>query len=171
MKYLHLVLVSVLPVLASSFQKAMNAISHRTDPSNTPLRFYPENFNRAEVCATHYGTCDVDEMEKLADGTCRRLGARCSIANASDVCIDTALISSFSFISHQLLLHFCVHLDTKLELEQFQHNESIGELQGREHYLDTKQVTEMLRTQSKLKSMIDAYQDHHHPDMFDMSDV
>eukprot|EP00970_Alexandrium_tamarense_P009416 scaffold1873_cov311-Alexandrium_tamarense.AAC.4 len=67
MKYLHLVLVSVLPVLASSFQKAMNAISHRTDPSNTPLRFYPENFNRAKVCATHYGTCDVDEMEKLAD--------------------------------------------------------------------------------------------------------
>ena len=31
------------------------------------LRFYPEQFDRARECATNYGTCDLEELEYLAD--------------------------------------------------------------------------------------------------------
>lgn len=36
--------------------------------STTSLNYYPKKFDRAEQCATHYGTCNLDELEKLADG-------------------------------------------------------------------------------------------------------
>ena len=55
------------------------------------------------------------------------------------------------------------------ELNHFQKNE--GELQGRDHYKDTKKVTEMLRTQSELKHAMEDYVNGHHDETFDMSDV
>ena len=55
---------SLLASFASAFQPvAINAYSNRL----TRLCFYPEQFQRAQECATHYGTCNLDELERLAD--------------------------------------------------------------------------------------------------------
>mmetsp|Transcript_28146 Transcript_28146/g.51963 ORF Transcript_28146/g.51963 Transcript_28146/m.51963 type:complete len:147 (+) Transcript_28146:35-475(+) len=106
-----------LPFLPSAYCKTIHSTHYRTS-----LNFFPEKFSRAEQCATHYGTCNLDELEELAN-----------------------------------------------ELNQFQINE--GELQGRDHYKDTKKVTEMLRTQSELKHAMEDYVNEHHDETFDMSDV
>lgn len=79
------------------------------------LGFYPEQFERAQECATHYGSCDLEELEHLAD-----------------------------------------------ELEAFQSSEDGGGLQDRDCYVDTRQVTKMLRAQSDLKHMMEHYVVYHH---------
>lgn len=56
-----------LPAVSLAFQHAaINSYSFNRMPSR--LNFYPENFERAEKCATHYGICDLEEIEKLANG-------------------------------------------------------------------------------------------------------
>ncbi|KAL7485016.1 hypothetical protein ACHAW6_010614 [Cyclotella cf. meneghiniana] len=121
MKYL-----SIIALLSTSTTRAFYL--PRTTlprPSATALHFYPENFDRAQECATHYGICNVDELEQLAN-----------------------------------------------ELEQFQHREEDGGMQGRDHYVDTKHVADMLRAQSELKHMMEEYVVvHHQPETFDMYDV
>lgn len=81
----------------------------------TELRFYPKQFERAQECATHYGTCNLEELEHLA-----------------------------------------------AELEAFQSSEDGGGLQDRDCFVDTQQVTKMLRAQSDLKHMMDQYVVIHH---------
>lgn len=56
------------------------------------------------------------------------------------------------------------------ELEQFQHGDE-GHLQGRDHYQDTKKVSEILRAQTVLKHKVENYVNEHHAETFDMSDV
>lgn len=56
--------LAVLPSLSLAFQQA--AMVHRRE---TSLNFLPANFQRAEQCATGYETCDLNEMEELANGT------------------------------------------------------------------------------------------------------
>mmetsp|Transcript_9153 Transcript_9153/g.19532 ORF Transcript_9153/g.19532 Transcript_9153/m.19532 type:complete len:122 (-) Transcript_9153:249-614(-) len=112
-----------LPAVSLAFQHAAVS-SYRNNRMPSRLNFYPENFERAEKCATHYGICDLEEIEKLAN-----------------------------------------------ELEQFQSSD-LGELQGRDHWKDTKHVEQMLRAQSNFKHMVDDYiGEHHQPETFDMSDV
>jgi hypothetical protein len=36
------------------------------------MNFFPDNFARAEYCATHSGACSLEELEVLADGRLRR---------------------------------------------------------------------------------------------------
>ncbi len=56
-----------LPAVSLAFQHAaVNSYCKNRIPSR--LNFYPENFERAEKCATHYGSCNLEEMEKLANG-------------------------------------------------------------------------------------------------------
>ncbi|KAL3787056.1 hypothetical protein HJC23_011740 [Cyclotella cryptica] len=121
MKYLT-TLCLIFTSTARAFQATMPHHSHHR---TTALHFYPENFDRAQECATHYGICTVDELEQLAN-----------------------------------------------ELDEFQHNEEGGGMQGRDHYVDTTQVAEMLRAQSELKHMMEKYVVvHHQPETFDMYDV
>jgi hypothetical protein len=40
---------------------------------STALHYLPDNYNRAIECATHYGKCQVEELEQLANGTRARV--------------------------------------------------------------------------------------------------
>ena len=61
----YLFLTAVLLEAASAFQTAPVAFARC---KSTALNvFYPKEFERAVKCAERYGTCDVDELEKLAD--------------------------------------------------------------------------------------------------------
>ena len=62
-----LLALSLLPSASLAFQQAVIAPSHH---HKTALHFFPDNFERAQECATHLGTCHLEEMEKLADGMC-----------------------------------------------------------------------------------------------------
>jgi hypothetical protein len=53
--------------LLSSLSKAF-LVSTNLKKSPSALFFYPENYDRAVECATHYGTCNLNELEQLADG-------------------------------------------------------------------------------------------------------
>lgn len=77
-------LLSFFPAAALAFQRpggaGAGAAAIRRPPSAarpgtaaataTGLGFLPEKFSRAEQCATHYGTCWLDELEELASGAC-----------------------------------------------------------------------------------------------------
>lgn len=54
-------------LLSSSLGNAFVAVQQRKKASSA-LFFFPENFDRAVECATHYGTCNLDELEELANG-------------------------------------------------------------------------------------------------------
>jgi len=44
------------------------ALTKRTvQHSSSSLFFYPDNYDRAVECATHFGTCNLDELEQLAN--------------------------------------------------------------------------------------------------------
>ena len=68
--------LSLLPSAALAFQQAANnnivtPLYHRR-ATTTALHIVPERFERAQHCATHYGSCDVEEMEELANGMCMK---------------------------------------------------------------------------------------------------
>ena len=66
MKWLSI--LSILPASALAFQAVSTPIRvQRT--SVVTANYFPDKFARAEECATHYGTCSVDELENLANGT------------------------------------------------------------------------------------------------------
>lgn len=58
-------LLASIPCTAA-FSPAIRPVSLRASP--TTLLFHPETFDRAVKCATNFGTCDLDELEKLALG-------------------------------------------------------------------------------------------------------
>lgn len=160
-----------LPAVSLAFQHAAVS-SYRNNRMPSRLNFYPENFERAEKCATHYGICDLEEIEKLANGKWY-----VSVIH-EDLNSDIAL-PIFHFPMHSQSINpldFCwYHRIQKqphfTELEQFQSSD-LGELQGRDHWKDTKHVEQMLRAQSNFKHMVDDYiGEHHQPETFDMSDV
>jgi len=61
MKWLSL--LAIIPSSTVAFQQV--APVHRRQ---TSLNFFPEKFDQAEQCATHYDTCNIDQLDKLADG-------------------------------------------------------------------------------------------------------
>jgi hypothetical protein len=64
--------LSLLPSAALAFQQQVGIMQsfhlHRT----TVLHTLPNNFERAQHCATHYGSCSLEEMEELASGTLKK---------------------------------------------------------------------------------------------------
>ena len=74
MKYLIL-LTLLLTSTTRAFHLPPATMPHRCHPRATGLHFYPENFDRAQECATHYGICNVYELEQLANGMCH--SSRC----------------------------------------------------------------------------------------------
>mmetsp|Transcript_27114 Transcript_27114/g.58299 ORF Transcript_27114/g.58299 Transcript_27114/m.58299 type:complete len:129 (-) Transcript_27114:156-542(-) len=111
MKWLSI--LSILPSATLAFQQAVPVHHYKTS-----LNFFPTNFDRAEQCATGYDTCNIDEMEELAD-----------------------------------------------ELNEFQSSE-LGSLQGRDDYMDTRRVAEMLKAQSQLKHNMEDYVAEHHKETY-----
>ncbi len=68
--------LSLLPNAAIAFQQVgVDTSLHPYRATTTALQIVPERFERAQHCATHYGSCDVEEMEELADGTCDPLSS------------------------------------------------------------------------------------------------
>ena len=63
MKWLSL--LSLFPASSVAFLAA--APSGKVARS-TRLHYFPETFNRAEQCATHYGFCSPKELDELVDG-------------------------------------------------------------------------------------------------------
>ena len=61
MKWLSI--LAILPT-ALAFQQHVKPIHQKT----SALNFFPEQFSRAEECATHYDSCNIDEFEDLANG-------------------------------------------------------------------------------------------------------
>ena len=61
MKWLSI--LAILPT-ALAFQQHVKPIHQKT----SALNFFPEQFSRAEECATHYDSCNIDELEDLANG-------------------------------------------------------------------------------------------------------
>lgn len=61
-------LISCLPAATHAFQHAATAVHYKKRMETTRLDFYPENFDRAEKCATHVGSCGIDEIQQLAQG-------------------------------------------------------------------------------------------------------
>eukprot|EP00578_Thalassiosira_sp_NH16_P018458 CAMPEP_0181098962 /NCGR_PEP_ID=MMETSP1071-20121207/12408_1 /TAXON_ID=35127 /ORGANISM="Thalassiosira sp., Strain NH16" /LENGTH=133 /DNA_ID=CAMNT_0023181597 /DNA_START=457 /DNA_END=858 /DNA_ORIENTATION=+ len=57
-------LLTVLPSVALAFQSAP---THHHRQSASALNYFPDNFNRAELCATQYDTCNIDEVERLEE--------------------------------------------------------------------------------------------------------
>ena len=62
MKWLSI--LAILPT-ALAFQQHVKPIIHQ---KTSALNFFPEQFSRAEECATHYDSCNIDELEDLANG-------------------------------------------------------------------------------------------------------
>lgn len=65
MKWLEI--LSLLPAASVAFQHSAAPIRTQRAVIMAAHRL-PEQFARAEQCATHYGTCDVTELEELATG-------------------------------------------------------------------------------------------------------
>ena len=138
MKWLSI--LAILPT-ALAFQQHVKPIIHQ---KTSALNFFPEQFSRAEECATHYDSCNIDELEDLANG---KSNQPCT-NNVSRV---------FKFILTQLNDPICTTDDfistsylytlPKTELKTFQSSE----LQNRDDYKDTQRVLHMLRTQKELK--------------------
>lgn len=63
MKWIALYIVSGIACSQAFQPAAINVHTKR----QTGLCFYPEQFDRAQECATHYGTCDLEELESLAE--------------------------------------------------------------------------------------------------------
>ena len=130
MKWLSI--LAILPT-ALAFQQHVKPIHQKT----SALNFFPEQFSRAEECATHYDSCNIDELEDLANGKSNRPCAN----NVSRVFLSTTddfISTYFNLIPGTL---------PKIELETFQSTE----LQNRDDYKDTQRVLHMLRTQKELK--------------------
>mmetsp|Transcript_24661 Transcript_24661/g.53204 ORF Transcript_24661/g.53204 Transcript_24661/m.53204 type:complete len:130 (-) Transcript_24661:173-562(-) len=49
---------------ALAFQQVAPLHHYKT---KTTLNYFPDKFDRAEQCATHYDTCNLEELEELAD--------------------------------------------------------------------------------------------------------
>lgn len=64
MKWIAFSLIAGLSSTSQAFQPAAAGVYSKRQ---TMLRFYPEQFDRAQECATHYGTCDLEELEHLAN--------------------------------------------------------------------------------------------------------
>mmetsp|Transcript_23113 Transcript_23113/g.29602 ORF Transcript_23113/g.29602 Transcript_23113/m.29602 type:complete len:120 (-) Transcript_23113:200-559(-) len=60
----RLSLLPILPSASLAFQHASPPIIVR---HASRLNYFPEKFSRAEQCATHYGSCNLDELEELAN--------------------------------------------------------------------------------------------------------
>lgn len=88
------------------------------------------------------------------------------------LCENSSFEHAIDFAELQLTQRYTVPFVSPAELEQFQHSEKDGGMQGRDHYVDTKHVADMLRAQSELKHMMEEYVVvHHQPETFDMYDV
>jgi hypothetical protein len=63
-------LFAVLISGVASFSSAPSFVGTRTASSNSKSVLYnfPENFDRAVECSNKYGTCNIFELEGLADG-------------------------------------------------------------------------------------------------------
>ena len=140
MKWLSI--LAILPT-ALAFQQHVKPIHQKT----SALNFFPEQFSRAEECATHYDSCNIDELEDLANG---KSNQPCS-NNVSRVFLSLywpnwltiyIICTTDDFISTSYLYTL-----PKTELETFQSSE----LQNRDDYKDTQRVLHMLRTQKELK--------------------
>ena len=135
MKWLSI--LAILPT-ALAFQQHVKPIHQKT----SALNFFPEQFSRAEECATHYDSCNIDELEDLANGKSNQ--ATFTNVSVSKFILTPpkvhALISFFNYFNLLPIL-------PKTELETFQSSE----LQNRDDYKDTQRVLHMLRTQKELK--------------------
>ena len=65
MKWLSFLLI--LPV-AAAFNQVVTIIHHNRHKSGTDLNFFPDNFARAEECATHSDSCTLEELDELTNG-------------------------------------------------------------------------------------------------------
>ena len=69
------------------------------------MNFFPDNFARAEYCATHSGACSLEELEVLADGRLRRYVAlsqtSCSLYRYVPHCWYDLILCAFPRAPHR----------------------------------------------------------------------
>eukprot|EP00571_Detonula_confervacea_P017716 CAMPEP_0172312498 /NCGR_PEP_ID=MMETSP1058-20130122/17695_1 /TAXON_ID=83371 /ORGANISM="Detonula confervacea, Strain CCMP 353" /LENGTH=120 /DNA_ID=CAMNT_0013025977 /DNA_START=41 /DNA_END=403 /DNA_ORIENTATION=+ len=64
MKWLPL--LSLFPAVSLAFQQSASPI--RVQRARVVImNYFPDKFSRAEQCATHYGICNLDELEELSN--------------------------------------------------------------------------------------------------------
>lgn len=60
--------LSALPAASLAFQQATVTPIRVQRATLVVTNYFPDKFARAEHCATHLGSCDIGELEELANG-------------------------------------------------------------------------------------------------------
>ena len=94
MKWLSI--LSILPASALAFQAVSTTPIRVQRASVVIANFFPDKFARAEECATHYGTCSVDELEDLANGMFKK----CDVFVLSSIRILGISLSNVLMFAH-----------------------------------------------------------------------